>query len=87
MPGTKLPAQGWGGRPPPLPPAIPERSENQNAGFGCMTINGELQRAGRIIYLSFHSSVRAKPNSACLMGLRVRANAHGLAAGQGPQVL
>lgn len=67
----------------PLPGAIPRLSENQNAGFCCMTINGELQRPRKIIYLFFHSLVHAKPNSASLMGLHVRADAQGLAAGAG----
>jgi len=64
-----------------LPPASPQLSENQNAGFCCMTINGELDRPGRIIYLFVHSSARAKPSSACLLGLHARATGCGPVTG------
>ena len=64
-----------------LPPASPQLSENQNAGFCCMTINGELHRPGRIIYLFVHSSVHAKPNSAGLLGPYARAKGCRLVTG------
>lgn len=46
-----------------------------------MTINGELHRPGRIIYLFVHSSAHAKPNSACLLGLHARAKGCRLVTG------
>lgn len=64
-----------------LSPATLQLSENQIAGFCCMTINGELHEPGRIIYLFVHSSEHAKPNSVCVLGLYVRAKGHGLVTG------
>lgn len=64
-----------------LPQASVWLSGSQNAGFCCMTINGELHGPGRVIYLFLHSSVHAKPNCACLLGLHVRAKGYGLSIG------